>query len=323
MDFLEHAVVAIPTKTDFRGINIREAFLFRGSQGWSEFSPFIEYDDAESSTWLKAAIEGAYKPWPELKRTKVSINATLPRIASEKVASFMSNYSGCTTVKMKVNNFEDDADRLEALLDFMPEAKVRLDVNGGWSLAQARAYIHDYFMRFGNVFEYIEQPCMELSDIAELKQEIPMKIALDESIRKFLDSDFKDISEIADVAIMKWAPSGGIESARKIIAEIGLPAVISSALDTGIGISHGLALAASLPELDFACGLGTTALFVGDITDPSPRPIDGEIEVKAIAPKPELLEKYAASAERKLWWENRVKRIWENHLSDEVKGWVR
>jgi len=323
MDFLEHAVVAIPTKTDFRGINIREAFLFRGSQGWSEFSPFIEYDDAESSTWLKAAIEGAYKPWPELKRTKVSINATLPRIASEKVASFMSNYSGCTTVKMKVNNFEDDADRLEALLDFMPEAKVRLDVNGGWSLAQARAYIHDYFMRFGNVFEYIEQPCMELSDIAELKQEIPMKIALDESIRKFLDSDFKDISEIADVAIMKWAPSGGIESARKIIAEIGLPAVVSSALDTGIGISHGLALAASLPELDFACGLGTTALFVGDITDPSPRPIDGEIEVKAIAPKPELLEKYAASAERKLWWENRVKRIWENHLSDEVKGWVR
>ncbi len=323
MDFLEHAVVAIPTKTDFRGINIREAFLFRGSQGWSEFSPFIEYDDAESSTWLKAAIEGAYKPWPELKRTKVSINATLPRIASEKVASFMSNYSGCTTVKMKVNNFEDDADRLEALLDFMPKAKVRLDVNGGWSLAQARAYIHDYFMRFGNVFEYIEQPCMELSDIAELKQEIPMKIALDESIRKFLDSDFKDISEIADVAIMKWAPSGGIESARKIIAEIGLPAVISSALDTGIGISHGLALAASLPELDFACGLGTTALFVGDITDPSPRPIDGEIEVKAIAPKPELLEKYAASAERKLWWENRVKRIWENHLSDEVKGWVR
>ena len=323
MDFLEHAVIAIPTKTDFRGINIREAFLFRGSQGWSEFSPFIEYDDAESSTWLKAAIEGAYKPWPELKRTKVSINATLPRIASEKVASFMSNYSGCTTVKMKVNNFEDDADRLEALLDFMPEAKVRLDVNGGWSLAQARAYIHDYFMRFGNVFEYIEQPCMELSDIAELKQEIPMKIALDESIRKFLDSDFKDISEIADVAIMKWAPSGGIESARKIIAEIGLPAVVSSALDTGIGISHGLALAASLPELDFACGLGTTALFVGDITDPSPRPIDGEIEVKAIAPKPELLEKYAASAERKLWWENRVKRIWENHLSDEVKGWVR
>ena len=323
MDFLEHAVVAIPTKTDFRGINIREAFLFRGSQGWSEFSPFIEYDDAESSTWLKAAIEGAYKPWPELKRTKVSINATLPRIASEKVASFMSNYSGCTTVKMKVNNFEDDADRLEALLDFMPEAKVRLDVNGGWSLAQARAYIHDYFMRFGNVFEYIEQPCMELSDIAELKQEIPMKIALDESIRKFLDSDFKDISEIADVAIMKWAPSGGIESARKIIAEIGLPAVVSSALDTGIGISHGLALAASLQEFDFACGLCTTALFVGDITDPSPRPIGGEIEVKAIAPKPELLEKYAASAERKLWWENRVKRIWENHLSDEVKGWVR
>jgi O-succinylbenzoate synthase len=322
MDFLEHAVVAIPTKSDFRGINIREALLIRGTQGWSEFSPFVEYEDAESSTWLKAAIAGAYRPWPKLMRTSVAINATLPRIAPEQVAEFMANYPGCTTVKMKVYNFEDDADRLEALLDFAPDAKVRLDVNGGWSLAQARTYIHDYFMRFGSVFEYIEQPCTDLSDIAELKKEIPIKIALDESIRKYINSDLSHISELADIAIMKWAPSGGIESARRIIDEIGLPTVISSALDTGIGISHGLALAGSLPDLDYACGLGTTALLIGDIADPSPRPIKGEIEVKRLTPTPELLRKFAASPERTIWWENRVERIWKNQISDEVKGWV-
>ncbi len=323
MDFLDHAVVAIPTKTDFRGINVREVFLFRGPEGWSEFAPFIEYGDKESATWLQAAIEGAYKPWPTLVRSNIAINATLPRIAPEEVATFMQNYPGCSTVKMKVNNFQDDADRLEALLDFNPDAKVRLDVNGGWSLAEARTHIHDYFMRFGNVFEYIEQPCNEIDEIAELKREIPIKIALDESIRKFIGSSHEHISEVADVAIMKWAPSGGIESARKIIQQIGLPTVISSALDTGIGIGHGLALAASLNQLDYACGLGTTALFVEDIASPTPKPTNGISEVRRYEPNPELLEKYAASPERTEWWENRVSRIWDNELSDQVKGWVK
>jgi len=320
--FHDHAVVAIPTKTDFRGVSVREALIFRGPSGWSEFAPFVEYESAEAAHWMRAAIEGAYKPWPELKRTSISINATLPRIAPEAVKSFLHNYHGCTTIKMKVNDFESDADRLEAVLDELPEAKIRLDVNGAWSLSEARKYLHEYFLRFGNVFEYIEQPCESLENLATLKSEVPMKIAVDESIRKFIGSDFTSISDFADIAIMKWAPSGGITDARKIISDIGLPTVISSAVDTGIGISHGLALAASLDSLEYACGLGTTALLVEDIVQPSPRPINGEIELKRVEPNPELLTKYQASPERVAWWENRVIDVWENELSDEVKGWV-
>ena len=320
--FRDSAVVAIPTKTDFRGINLREAFIFRGTSGWSEFAPFVEYKAPEAAHWMRAAIEGAYTPWRELKRTTISINATLPRIAPEAVKSFLLNYQGCTTIKMKVNDFESDADRLEAVLDEIPDAKIRLDINGGWTLTEARKYLYEYFMRFGSVFEYIEQPCESLEDLAALKSEVPMKIAVDESIRKFIGSDFTSISQIADVAIMKWAPSGGIASAREIIADIGLPTVISSAIDTGIGISHGLALAASLDSLDYSCGLGTTALLVEDIVAPSPRPINGVIEVRKVEPNFDLLAKYQAPPERVTWWENRVINIWENELSAEVKGWV-
>ena len=315
MDFLDHAVVAIPTKTDFRGINVREVFLFRGPEGWSEFAPFIEYGDKESATWLQAAIEGAYKPWPTLVRSNIAINATLPRIAPEEVATFMQNYPGCSTVKMKVNNFQDDADRLEALLDFNPDAKVRLDVNGGWSLAEARTHIHDYFMRFGTVFEYIEQPCRDLLDLRRLKRETPFKIAADESIRKNLDGAYAQLSEYADIAMLKWAPVGGFEVAHEIISSAGLPVVISSALDTGIGIAHGAALAASFPKLDFACGLATIPLLESDICEPALLPQNGEIVVERREPSERLIHKYRASEERAHWWKNRGGKV---HVDENI-----
>ena len=321
--FRNHCVVSIPTKTNFRGIQYREAFLFKGSAGWSEFSPFLEYGAEESARWLSAAIEGAYTPWPELQRNSIAINATLPRIPADQVATFLENYPGCTTIKMKVDNFESDADRLEAVLDCIPDAKIRLDVNGGWNLGEARTHLYNYFMQFGNIFEYIEQPCSSLEDLAILKSEIPIKIAADESIRKFIGSDFSDLKNIADIAIIKWAPSGGMSEARKLIDSIGLPAVISSAVDTAVGISHGLALAASLPQLDYACGLGTTALLTGDVVSSRPIPVAGELNVGLVEPEPELLQRYAADSDRVEWWENRVTEIWNSYVSQEVKSWAK
>jgi len=317
-------VVSIPTKTDFRGISHREALLFRGSAGWSEFSPFLEYDAAESSRWLKAAIEGAYLSWPEMKRQTVSINATLPRIDSNQVSDFLRNFPGCTTVKMKVNDFESDADRLEAVLDAIPDAKIRLDVNGGWTLSQARTHLFNYHHRFGNVFDYIEQPCISVEDLRVIKSEIPFRVAADESIRKELDKDFSDFNEVADVAIIKWAPIGGITTAHRLIEKIGLPVVVSSALDTGIGISHGVALAASITNLDGACGLGTVALLESDITEPAVLPMSTGINVGRITPDESLLARYAASPDRLAWWENRVQQIWSESFVSELEesGWL-
>jgi len=314
--FNDLTVVAIPTRTSFRGIKVREAALFRGPAGWSEFAPFVEYNEVQSEPWLSAALEGAYKPWPELKQSKIGINATLPKVEINRVSEILQKFPGAKTVKIKVDDFEKGSELVEAALDFNPDFKVRLDVNGGWDLETALLNLYNYNLRFGKVFEYIEQPCLEISDLKKLKAEIPMKIAIDESIRKALESDFSSAKDFADVAIIKWAPCGGISRANKLIAKIGLPAVISSALDTGIGISHGLALAATQSELNFDCGLATTSLFESDVVQPALEIVDGAILVSRTTPDENLISKYLAPADRRIWWQQRIEKIWESGFGE-------
>jgi len=312
--FADFTVIAIPTRTDFRGVKIREVALFKGSHGWSEFSPFLEYGPKESDAWLRAGLEASNSPWPHLYRDTIQVNATLPKVPVEKVAEILKRFEGTTTVKIKVDDFLSGSELVEETLNILPEAKIRLDVNGSWSLEEALLHLHDFNLRFGKVFEYIEQPCAELSDLAKLKSEIPMKIAVDESIRKNLGSDHSQLKNVADIAIIKWAPSGGFAQAHKIAREAGLAVVVSSALDTGIGISHSLALAASFEELDYACGLGTVALLESDICEPPLIANSGSLAVSRVEPNFSLIEKYRASEERQEWWKNRVVEIireWE------------
>ena len=167
--FNDLTVVAIPTRTNFRGVTIREAALFRGAAGWSEFSPFVEYSDVEAEQWLYAALEGANIPWPELKRSSIGINATLPKVEIDRVPEILKRFPGAKTVKIKVDDFENDCELVEAALDFNPDFKIRLDVNGGWGLETALLNLYNYYLRFGKVFEYIEQPCLEIADLKELK----------------------------------------------------------------------------------------------------------------------------------------------------------
>jgi O-succinylbenzoate synthase len=310
--FRDFTVLSIPMRSRFRNIDFREVALFHGTQGWSEFSPFLEYRASEGSTWLKAALEAAYKPWPKSYREKISINATLPMVEPDRVPEILRRFDGCTTVKIKVDDFENGAELVEATLDFLPDAKIRLDVNEGWELEEALLNLYDYNLRFGNIFEYIEQPCKSLLDLKRLKRETPFKIAADEAIRKNLDFEMESLSEYVDVAILKWAPTGGFEAAHELASRIGLPVVISSALETGVGISHSLALAASFPHLDYACGLGTVSLLDSDICRPAFIPERGEIEVRRAEPVPALLTKYQAGQERVEWWRNRIIEIWND-----------
>ena len=315
--FNDFTVLSIPTKTNFRGINIREVALFRGPEGWSEFSPFLEYENSEAAHWLKAAVNAAYKPWPQLYRESIPVNAIVPNMEPAKVPALLANFRGCTTVKIKVNGFDDGAALVKAVLEELPDAKIRLDVNGGWSLENAIQYLYEFHLRFGEIFEYIEQPCRELHDLKALKRETPYKIAADESIRKELDSSFANLNEYVDIAMLKWAPVGGFDVAHEIISSAGLPVVISSALDTGIGISHGLALAASFPKLDFACGFGTIALLESDICEPAALPIHGELLVERRTPSERLINQYRAGADRVDWWKNRVTSIWNESAGEE------
>jgi len=308
----ELSVVSIPVKNNFRSVKYREIALFQGPEGWSEFSPFLEYSSAESAIWLKAAIEAATKPAPKPIRDLVEVNATLPNVKPQEVSSILKGFQGCSTVKIKINDFLNDHLILQEVLKVMPKSKFRLDINGGWQLEEAVANLTNYEQEFPGQIDYIEQPCIDLADIKSLRGKVNLKIAVDESIRKFLSSDLTKIKEVADIAIIKWAPSGGISAALEIIEKIKLPVVISSALESSVGISHGVALASVVPNLYGACGLGTVSLLEGDVTSKPLIAEDGFIKHRKITP--DLIEQFNVEPARLIWWQDRVNEIFDRGL---------
>ena len=308
----ELKVVSIPVKNNFRSVKNREIALFQGPEGWSEFSPFLEYSSAESAVWLKAAIEAATKPAPKPIRDLVEVNATLPNVKAQEVSSILKGFQGCTTVKIKINDFLNDHLILQEVLKVIPKAKFRLDINGGWQLEEAVANLTNYEQEFPGQIDYVEQPCIDLADIKSLRGKVNLKIAVDESIRKFLSSDLTKINEVADIAIIKWAPSGGISASLEIIEKIKLPVVISSALESSVGISHGVALASVVPNLYGACGLGTVSLLEGDVTSKPLIAEDGFIKHRKITP--DLIEQFNVEPARLIWWQDRVNEIFDRGL---------
>ena len=305
-------VVALPVKSNFRGLKIREVAVFEGPAGWSEFAPFIEYQNKEAATWLKAAIESATISTPKGGRDLIPINATIPNVPVNEVAGILKGFAGCSTVKIKVKDYENDRAILAEVIRLTPGAKIRIDANGSWTLEEAVANIQNYESEFTGVIDYVEQPCIDIADLKSLRKRINTKIAVDESIRKYLNGDFTKLAEVADVAIIKWAPSGGVAAALSIIEKINLPVVVSSALDSSIGISHGLALASLVPNLYGPCGLGTVALLQEDVTSTPLVASDGVIKNQKIIP--DRISELKVGNDRQIWWQDRVNAIYEGGL---------
>lgn len=313
-DLLSSArIVALPMHTRFRGVDTREALLFEGPQGWAEFSPFLEYEDAEAATWLAAAIDFAWRPQPEPLRERIGVNATIPAIEASRVAEVLARFAGCRTAKVKVaepgQTLTDDIDRVRAVRDVMgPEGRIRIDANGLWNVDEAEHAVHAL-----NEFdlEYVEQPCATVPELAELRTRVKymgIPVAADESIRKSSDPLAVAREKAADLLVIKAQPLGGITHALQIITAAGLPVVVSSALDTAVGLSQGAALAAALPTLDYDCGLGTASLFLDDVADL--RPVDGSIPAARVTPDAAALTRLAASDDRRDWWLDRLARCY-------------
>lgn len=309
----EAHVVSLPLVTRFRGVDHREALLLRGPGGWTEFSPFLEYDDLESSVWLAAAIDFGWRPQPAAVRERVPVNATVPAVAAGDVAAVLARFDGCRTAKVKVaergQSLADDIARVRAVRDAMgPEGRVRLDANGGWNVDEAERAVHA-LAEFD--LEYLEQPCAGVDELAELRERIAdwgIPIAADESVRKASDPLAVARAGAADLVVVKAQPLGGVGPALRIVADSGRPAVVSSALDTSIGLSMGLALAAALPDLPYDCGLGTASLLAADVTTAPLRPAGGSLPVGRVEADAGLLAQHAASAERRDWWLDRLER---------------
>jgi O-succinylbenzoate synthase len=302
-------VIALPMKTKFRGISVREVALIKGSYGWGEFSPFLEYDDAESAPWLASAIEAASTPKPELYRSSVAVNGTIPATNDKKVIDdLITSYSGVETYKVKVgDNLSEDIVRLARIRSLGRKVNIRIDVNGLWSVEQALTNLYAFYENVGP-FEYVEQPCATLDELRELKSKIriPLKIAVDEVIRKSPDPFALDLQGAADIVMLKVQPLGGIKRAHAIAEHHKLPIVVSSALESAVGIKYGLELAASFKEMNFDCGLGTGSLLAADVAY---LPIvDGKIEISDFEPQLDGLD---VAPDRFDWWKNRIMRTAE------------
>lgn len=320
------AVVALPLRVRFRGLVVREALLLRGPAGWGEFAPFAEYDDAVAATWLAAGVEAAWSGWPAPLRSRVTVNATVPAVPAEQVPDVLARFPGCTTAKVKVaepgQSLADDLARVAVVREVLagrgPGAAVRVDANGGWTVDEATTAL--VALAGGGPLQYAEQPCATVPELVELRRRLraagaEVLVAADESIRRATDPLAVVRAGAADVAVLKTPPMGGVRAvlalARELREEHGVPVVLSSALDTAVGIGAGLAAVAALPvaagEEPLAAGLGTGSLFAADVAVPRPL-ADGSLPVGAVEPDPEVLERHAAPPDRRAWWLDRLSR---------------
>jgi len=306
-------IVSIPTKTNFRGVQFREIALIEGDSNWGEFSPFLEYEPQEAMSWLKSAIESAKTPFQSNGIDLVPVNATLPAVPIKQVAEVLSWFPGCNTVKIKVGT-KDDLARIREVFRINAAAQVRLDANGLWSVAEAKEILESLYSEFGSSLDYVEQPCQMLAENKKLKKEIsfPLKIAIDENLRK--SGNLNEILEVADLLIIKVAPLGGVSACLQLIEKVDIPVVVSSALESSIGISAGVSLATQLlsrnePLVPF--GLGTVALLEGDVVSNPLLPMNGKIKVEKANVDLEKLKKYSVTDSRKKWWHERITSIYK------------
>lgn len=308
----EVAVVAVPLRQRFRGIEVREAMLLRRGEQWAEWSPFVEYDDAEAANWLRAALEDAE---PVLLRDHVEVNVTVPVVPADAAAALVAA-SGCRTAKVKVadprSDPAEDLTRLRAVRDALgPGGQLRVDANGAWSVDQAERLLSEWAW-LG--LQYAEQPCAEVTELAELRRRlraagVGVPIAADESIRRATDPQRVAELDAADVVVLKHQPLGGSARCVQLGAELGLPVVLSSALETSIGIWAGLRTACAVAGPELACGLNTVALLADDVVAEPLLARDGYLELGARpVPDAAALARLQAAPDRQQWWSDRLRR---------------
>lgn len=302
-------VFSIPLRTKFRGITVREGVLIKGTAGWGEWSPFLEYDERESSPWLQCALEAAAGDWPAPIRDRIPVNVTVPACSPEQAHEIV-RAGGCTTAKVKVaergQTLAEDEARLEAVRDALgPSGLIRVDANGGWDLDEAVRAI-GLLERAAGGLEYAEQPCASVEELAAVRRRVDVPIAADESIRRAEDPYRVRDLEAADIAVLKVQPLGGARACLRIAEDIGLPVVVSSAVESSVGIAAGVALAAALPELKHACGLATIQLLTDDVAVEPLLPVDGFLPVQQLELDEAALARLAASADRVAHWERRL-----------------
>lgn len=317
IDFAGARVYAIPMRARFRGITVREGMLIEGPAGWGEFCPFADYDDTVSASWLATTIEQCTIGWPKPVRDRIPINCTIPAVGPQRAHDITAR-SGCRTAKIKVadhpESLAEDLACVEAVRDALgPDGAIRVDANGVWDVDTAVTHIRQ-LDKVASGLEYVEQPCRTIEELAAVRRQVDVRIAADESIRRAEDPLRVAVAGAADIAVIKCTPLGGVRRSLQVAEAAGLPCVVSSALETSVGLAAQLALAGALPELDYARGLGTLSLLEGDVVADaaSLRPVNGYLPVPRTPPQPDaaLVGTYALTdSQQAAWWRDRLARV--------------
>ncbi|MFH5822006.1 o-succinylbenzoate synthase [Georgenia sp. AZ-5] len=307
------AVYSTPLRARFRDLAARDGVLVRGEAGWGEISPFWDYDARESAAWLRAGLEAAEEGWPAPVRARIPVNVTVPAVGPEQAARIVAASGGCTTAKVKVaetgQSLAEEQARLEAVRGALGAGgRIRIDANGGWDLDTAVDRLR-HLERAAGGLEYAEQPCATVEELAALRRRTDVPVAADESIRRAEDPLAVRRAEAADVVVLKVQPLGGVRACLDLAEEVGLPVVVSSALESSVGIAAGLALAAALPALPYACGLATVHLLERDTVEDPLLPVGGSIAVRRPEPSERSLDAVRADDEVRVRWESRLAEI--------------
>lgn len=283
--------------TRFRGLTERSGVLIRGidsdgADAWGEFSPFADYNAEQRNRWWAAAIEAAHGLLPVAVHADVACAAIIPELEPDAAAALASAY-GCRTAKVKVGGprggdpdpaatLRDDCARVEAVAAALGQGgRVRVDANAAWSLEAARLAVAalESAARSGGLdgLEYVEQPCVSIEDLAALRRAVNVPIAADESIRLTGDIDAVVRAGAADILVLKPSPLGGARAVVAMAERYGLPVVISSAMESSVGLAAALSAALALPEQPFAHGLGTGTLLATDTVENTLEPVAGRL----------------------------------------------
>ena len=317
-------VVSIPLTTPFRGVHHREAMIFSGPAGPAEWSPFVEYDDDEAALWLKSACEQGWNPVAHHLSlpTTIRVNGTIPAVAASEVEGLIVAAGYPRTVKVKVGGpgttlMEDVARVAEARRVLGPTGRVRIDANGCWSVDEAEHAIRE--MEHLDL-EYVEQPVASLEDMVEIRQRISrmgIPVAADESIRRWSDYEQTLAAGACDLIVLKVQPLGGVRATEKLLEKAdnaGVGVVLSSALDTSVGLHQAALLQArresSHPDaLD--AGLGTSGFLAHDVVKNPLVAHGGELTLEPLELDPQALTERAAPPDRERWWLERLERCWK------------
>lgn len=319
IDFDNAPVFAIPARDGYRGFAGCQGMLLEGPQGWGEFSPPGDGVDLRAARYLTAAVEAGTVGWPDPVRGRVPVAVAVPAVEPALAATIAAT-GGCRTADVRVarrpDSLDDDVARLAAVRDALgPDGIIRCDAGGAWDVGTAVAAIEVLDEAAGGL-EFVEQPCASLSDVSEVRRRVHVRIAVDESIRDADDPFGIALAQAADVAVLTVNALGGVRRAMRLAETCGVPCVVSAEPDSSVGLAGGLALAGALPDLPYACGLGTAAVLVGDLVSPgrSLIAVDGHLPVAPMPPAPDgaLLAGFAVEdPARVTWWRERLRAVQE------------